>query len=163
MLTFAFASTVALAAPAHPRKKSVRPVISNVVHVVVSRGQPIQIALANDPGSGTRITNAVQMAVDHHATVRGFPIQINIINAPTCGDPPTAASFAVATAHLVISDLETASTVDARGNLIVNRAAFARAVRNTAGYPGVSCAITLDPTTGNRLDDPAALSNCALG
>lgn len=205
------------------------------------------------------------MAVDHHPTVRGFPIQINILNAPTCSDPPTAASYAVATAHritanlqnvailgricsfgfaralpiyqnagvvvvtgsatndappasartvfnrtvvdddtfdawyavvqqlpselawqqayadkfgggpsdfadlyfdaagLVISDLVTASTVDAGGNLIVNRAAFARAVRNTTGYPGVSCAITLDPATGNRLDDPAALSRCALG
>jgi ABC-type branched-subunit amino acid transport system substrate-binding protein len=66
-------------------------------------------------------------------------------------------------AGIVISDLEATSTINSAGNLIVNRAALARAVRNTAGYPGVTCAITLDPTTGNRVDDPAALSKCALG
>jgi ABC-type branched-subunit amino acid transport system substrate-binding protein len=66
-------------------------------------------------------------------------------------------------ASLVISDLEATSTVNTGGNLILNRTALARSVRNTAGYPGVSCAITLDPATGNRLDDPAALSKCAIG
>jgi hypothetical protein len=94
VMTVGLAPTAASTAATHPRKKSVRPIISNVIQVVVARGQPIQIALANDPGSGSAasITNAVQMAVDHHPTVRGFPIQINIINAPTCGDPPTAAA-----------------------------------------------------------------------
>jgi ABC-type branched-subunit amino acid transport system substrate-binding protein len=64
-------------------------------------------------------------------------------------------------ASLLIRDLQQVSTIDAGGTLIVNRAALASAVRNTTGYQGVSCTITLDPTTGNRLTDPAALSRCA--
>ena len=46
------------------------------------------------------------------------------------------------------------------GNLLINRAALASAVRNTTNYWGVSCTITLDPATGNRLNDPAALQRC---
>jgi hypothetical protein len=37
----------------------------------------------------------------------------------------------------------------------------ARAVRTTAAYPGVTCTVTLDPATGNRIDDPNAIANCA--
>jgi len=64
-------------------------------------------------------------------------------------------------ARLLIRDLQRVSTVDVGGKLIVNRATLASAVRNTTSYQGVSCTITLDPSTGNRLNDPAALSRCA--
>jgi ABC-type branched-subunit amino acid transport system substrate-binding protein len=64
-------------------------------------------------------------------------------------------------ASLLIRDLQRVSTVDRGDRLIVNRAALAQAVRNTTRFQGVSCTITLDPATGNRLDDPAALSRCA--
>ena len=64
-------------------------------------------------------------------------------------------------ASLLISDLERASTIDGSHNLIIDRVALAQAVRTTTGYQGVSCTITLDPATGNRLDDPSALSRCA--
>ena len=47
------------------------------------------------------------------------------------------------------------------GNLVINRAALAAAVRDTTYYQGVSCTITLDPATGDRVNDPAALSQCA--
>ena len=63
---------------------------------------------------------------------------------------------------LVLSDLQAVSTVKG-GSLVVNRAAFARAIRGTSGYTGVTCAVTLDQATGNRIDDPAALAKCAVG
>jgi len=47
------------------------------------------------------------------------------------------------------------------GNLLINRAALASAVRNTTNYWGVTCTITLDPASGNRLNDPASLQRCA--
>jgi ABC-type branched-subunit amino acid transport system substrate-binding protein len=47
------------------------------------------------------------------------------------------------------------------GNLVVNRAALAAAVRDTSYYHGVTCTITLDPATGNRINDPDTLRHCA--
>jgi len=44
---------------------------------------------------------------------------------------------------------------------VIDRAALANAVRNTTNYQGVSCTITIDPTTGNRINDQAALAHCA--
>jgi len=64
-------------------------------------------------------------------------------------------------ANLLIGDLERTSRIDGSNNLIIDRAALAHAVRTTTDYQGVSCTITLDPATGDRLDDPAALSRCA--
>ena len=63
-------------------------------------------------------------------------------------------------ASLVIGDLAAASSVDAQGDLIVNRAALAHAVRTTSGYQRVSCSVTIDPATGDRTVDDAAISNC---
>jgi ABC-type branched-subunit amino acid transport system substrate-binding protein len=62
-------------------------------------------------------------------------------------------------AALLIRNLESVSTVD-HGSLVVNRAALAQAVRGTTSYAGVTCTVTLDPATGNRLNDPAALARC---
>src|SRR5262245_21131673 len=67
--------------------------------VVVPRGQPVQIAFADDltgsaSGFATSLANAVAMAVDAHPAIRGFPIQINLVDAP-CGDP--TADLAAAT------------------------------------------------------------------
>src|SRR5262245_47157686 len=61
--------------------------------VVVPRGAPVQIALADDltgsaSGIGASVANAVQMAVEAHPAIRGFPIQINLVDAP-CGEPTT--------------------------------------------------------------------------
>ena len=44
--------------------------------------------------------------------------------------------------------------------LVIGRAALATAVRQTTDYEGVTCTINLDPATGNRIDDPAALPLC---
>jgi ABC-type branched-subunit amino acid transport system substrate-binding protein len=64
-------------------------------------------------------------------------------------------------ASLLIRNLQDVSTIDGSGNLVISRAALAQAVRDTTKYQGVSCTITLDPATGNRLNDPTALSRCA--
>ncbi len=64
-------------------------------------------------------------------------------------------------AGLLIRDLQNTSSIDGGGNLVINRAALAQAVRTTAKYQGVTCTITLKPTTGYRINDPTALSRCA--
>lgn len=62
---------------------------------------------------------------------------------------------------LLLSDLKRVSHLDRAGNLVLDRAALARAVRSTRHYEGVTCTVTLDPATGNRIDDPDALARCA--
>ncbi|MDX6455685.1 MAG: Periplasmic binding protein [Gaiellaceae bacterium] len=49
-----------------------------------------------------------------------------------------------------------------QGSLVIDRAALAQAVRHTSGFPGVTCSISLDPATGYRINDQAALARCAL-
>ncbi|MDX6564737.1 MAG: hypothetical protein QOE10_399 [Gaiellales bacterium] len=49
-----------------------------------------------------------------------------------------------------------------QGSLVIDRAALAQAVRHTTGFPGVTCSISLDPATGYRINDQAALARCAL-
>ncbi|HEU0335331.1 MAG TPA: hypothetical protein VFR43_02190 [Gaiellaceae bacterium] len=62
-------------------------------------------------------------------------------------------------ARLLLARLEQTSAV-VGGNLVVDRAALARAVRNTSGFFGVTCAVDLDPATGNRVNDPESLARC---
>ena len=62
--------------------------------------------------------------------------------------------------NLLLARLAQVSTV-VHGNLVVDRAALARAVRQTTNLPGVTCTVSLDPTTGYRIADPAALARCA--
>ena len=47
------------------------------------------------------------------------------------------------------------------GNLVIDRSELARAVRQTVNFKGVTCSITLDPSTGDRVSDPAALDRCS--
>jgi hypothetical protein len=47
------------------------------------------------------------------------------------------------------------------GKLVIDRAALAATVRHTRRFPDVTCTVTLDPATGYRIDDPAALARCA--
>ena len=63
-------------------------------------------------------------------------------------------------ASLLIDGLQRVSRIS-RGTLTINRAKLARAIRNTTRFHGVSCTITLDPATGNRVNDPSALERCA--
>jgi ABC-type branched-subunit amino acid transport system substrate-binding protein len=78
------------------------------------------------------------------------------------GTAPTAfADLYYDAAGLLIRNLLDVSSVNSSGNLLIERAALAQAVRSTTKYQGISCTITLDQATGNRLDDPTALSRCA--
>jgi ABC-type branched-subunit amino acid transport system substrate-binding protein len=65
-------------------------------------------------------------------------------------------------ASLLLRDLQQVTRI-VNGNLVIDRAALATAVRNTTNFQGVTCTIMLDPSTGNRVDDPAALARCAEG
>jgi hypothetical protein len=49
------------------------------------------------------------------------------------------------------------------GNLVIDRNALASAVRNTTRFGAVSCSVTLDRSTGNRVIDNASLDACAEG
>jgi len=63
-------------------------------------------------------------------------------------------------AGLLIRNLQKVSSLDGSGRLVVDRAALAAAVRATTKYQGVTCTVTLDPATGNRVDDPDQLARC---
>ena len=62
--------------------------------------------------------------------------------------------------RLLLTRLDQTARVFA-GHLVIDRGTLAAAVRGTRGFPGVTCAVTLDPATGFRLDDQAALARCA--
>ena len=63
-------------------------------------------------------------------------------------------------ASLFLGDLQKVSKI-VNGNLVIDQAALASAVRNTNNYQGVTCTVRLDPATGNRVNDPASLSHCS--
>jgi len=262
----ALACAAGSSASVRPRKhNAARRERSTASEVVVPRGQPVEIAFANDPGIGfaSDLANAVQMAVDAEPDVRGFPVRVNVVNAATCGNPPTAAAAAVGAANaitadrqnvavlgqvcsfgfaqalpiyesagvvtitgsatspslpaaaptvfdrttvddtsfdtwyatvstlpsdlawrqaysrrfgtapsefadlyydaatLLIRDLQRVSRIDSLHNLVVSREDLATMVRSTTGFQGVSCTVTIDASTGNRIDDPIALAKCA--
>jgi ABC-type branched-subunit amino acid transport system substrate-binding protein len=56
-----------------------------------------------------------------------------------------------ATTLLLVRIYQVARLTD--GGLTIDRAALARAIRHTTGFPGVTGSITLDPLTGNRATD----------
>jgi ABC-type branched-subunit amino acid transport system substrate-binding protein len=81
------------------------------------------------------------------------------------------AEFGEAPAYLSDTYFDAASLLTKRlqqvskmvnGNLVINRAALARAVRETAGFQGVTCSVSFD-AVGNRINDAAALARCAQG
>jgi ABC-type branched-subunit amino acid transport system substrate-binding protein len=47
------------------------------------------------------------------------------------------------------------------GDLVIDRAELADAIRRTVGFRGVTCSITLDPSTGDRSSDLLALDRCS--
>jgi len=70
----------------------------------------------------------------------------------TYGHPPGGFSKYVYDAvTLLLTHIDSVSTVDGGGNLIIDRAALAAAVRGTSGFPGVTDDITLE-TDGDRVN-----------
>ena len=77
------------------------------------------------------------------------------------GSPPSDfADLYYDAANVLLTAIEETATID-DGSLVIDRAALATAVRHTSGLPGVTCSITLDPASGYRVDDAAALARCA--
>ena len=76
--------------------------------------------------------------------------------------PPAFTDLNFEAASLLLSDLRKLSRI-VNGNLVIDQAALTKAVRNTTNYQGVTCTVTLDPSTGNRVDDPTSLARCAQG
>ena len=100
-----------------------------------------------------------------YAAVQALPSDIDWAKAYALrfGKAPTPfADLYFDAAGLLLKQLQQSSSV-AGGNLTIDRTALARAVRDTTLYEGITCTVTLDPATGNRIDDPAALAACAAG
>jgi hypothetical protein len=77
------------------------------------------------------------------------------------GSAPTAfADLYYDATRLLLRRLGQVARLDG-GNLVVDRAALAAAVRHTRAFPGVTCTVTIDPATGNRVNDPRQLARCA--
>ena len=84
--------------------------------------------------------------------------------ADLLGAPPTDfADLYQDAAKMLIRSIRITSWIDRNGNLIVSRAALAYALRHTTNLPGVTCTVTINPTTGNRINDPKSLALCAAG
>lgn len=75
-------------------------------------------------------------------------------------DPPELAPFYFDAATIVLRALQRVSE-SAGDALVVDRQALAAEVRGTTRFQGVTCRVTLDPATGNRVLDLDALARCA--
>jgi hypothetical protein len=60
--------------------------------------------------------------------------------------------------NLLLTRLNQVSTI-ANGKLVIDRAALAKAVRNTTNFPGVTCTVSFD-AGGYRINDQTALNRC---
>ena len=98
-----------------------------------------------------------------YARIPSLPAEVAWQQAYTLdfGSPPAAlADLYYDAASLLIRNLQQVSSVE-DGTLVIHRSALAQAVRDTTKFQGVTCKVTLDPATGNRLNDSDALSRCA--
>ncbi len=98
-----------------------------------------------------------------YATVKALPGDLRWRSSfqARFGSPPSDfADLYYDAANVLLTAIEETATID-DGSLVIDPAALATDVRHTSGLPGVTCSITLDPVTGYRVDDPAALARCA--
>jgi ABC-type branched-subunit amino acid transport system substrate-binding protein len=133
-------------------------------HVVALSGSATDDAL---PAAGPTVFD--RTAVDNndgfdawYATVSTLPSDLawQQAYATEFGAPPGLyADLYYDAARLLIHDLRVASHLDHR-SLVIDRTALGQTVRQTTGYRGVTCTITIDPATGNRVDDTRSLAKC---
>ena len=98
-----------------------------------------------------------------YAAVKLLPADVrwsNFFQARFGSSPADFADLYYDAATVLVAALQMSARVD-HDNLVIDRAALAAALRQMRGFPGVTCSITLDPVTGARVNDPAALSRCA--
>ena len=99
---------------------------------------------------------------DWYATVKSLPSDRlwAQLYALEFGAPPTDfADLYFDATRVLLARIQGVSRIVGR-SLVINRAALASAVRDTSGFPGVTCTVTLD-SGGYRVNDPAALAHCA--
>jgi ABC-type branched-subunit amino acid transport system substrate-binding protein len=99
---------IAAAASAPVAGKAVRPALG---HVVVQRGQPVQVVVAvDDTGFGAAfapsLRDAVQMAIERHPEIRGFAIQVNSFSALCDGGSAVSLAQNTATASAVVGNTQ---------------------------------------------------------
>ena len=75
---------------------------------------------------------------------------------PVRRDPIDFADLYYDAASLLLRRLQMVSAI-VKGNLVIDRAALAKAVRDTTDFRGVTCSVVFDPLTGNRVNDSAVL------
>jgi ABC-type branched-subunit amino acid transport system substrate-binding protein len=141
---------------------------ADLVTITGSATDPVLPSFGPTVFDRTAVNDACCPFVDQfdpwYATVGQLPSDLAWQQAYSAefGTVPTAfADLYYDAAGLLIRDLKNVSSIDGSGNLVVDRTGLAQAVRGTTKYRGVSCTITLDAATGNRLDDPTELSRCA--
>jgi hypothetical protein len=143
---------------------------------VVTPGQPVEIAFVGSsdfPAFTHDIRNGIQMAIEQHPMIRGHTIQLNE------SDPPSFSGYAAVIGHICSQGFAPA--------LQTYEGACRRSDNQRRNVPSPSepsppclqsdgrggselrllvrarCTVTLDPSTGNRVDDSAALARCAEG
>jgi hypothetical protein len=108
--------------------------------------------IVSDPGSDVWYSQITALPIDR---LWQLLYRIEFGAAPTA----FADLYFDATRLLLTRIHETARVV--HGNLVIDRRALAQAVRHTTRYRGVTCTITIDPASGFRVNDQAALARCA--
>ena len=163
MCSFAFAGTVPGAPCPSPSDTSALALYQSSNLVVLN-------------GSTTNILPAVGPAVFNATTISDpgwdawYAQERRPCRAIACGSRLYQFEFGVAptdfadlyfdATRLLLSRLDQTATV-VNGRLVIDRAALASAVRHTTRFPGITCTIALDPATGFRVNDQAALARCA--
>ncbi len=75
------------------------------------------------------------------------------------GEPESFAEFYYDATRLLLTRIDEVASVQRGGNLVIDRAALASAVRDTEVFLGVTCLITLDEQ-GSRIKDLDQLTPC---
>jgi hypothetical protein len=139
------------------------PIYQNA-HVVTISGSATDPSLA---GLGPNVFNRTAVADPNfdawYAQVKALPSDLAFqqdYQSKFGAAPQDYTDLTFDATSLLLSDLTKVSTI-VHGNLVIDRTALANAVRNTTNYQGVTCTVTLDPSTGNRVNDPALLTHCA--
>lgn len=74
--------------------------------------------------------------------------------------PPDFADLYYDATSLLLNAVTATSSLDSAGNLTIDRAALALALRNTVAVDGVTCDISLS-SNGFRINDPISLNRCS--
>lgn len=136
------------------------PLVPNALSIYESAGVPTINGSATGtclPSVGPTMFNRTAVANPNfeswYSQVTTLPSDVGwrALYALEFGSPPTDfADLYFDATRLLLSRIAQVAHVQ-QGNLVIDRAVLAAAIRATTGFPGVTGPITIDPTTGNRL------------